>query len=285
MSAPISAEKPDAGPSRFKRFAVATVHATILAGLLAFLAWYLVVGPVWAYLQRPRELARVRLVARSLVEVRAATDGEFVSVRAMPNGTVVKTGQVLGRLQSANLEAELATETRKLKSLQLRQLILGERMAVVEDQELRPDLDREYREASYRLIEVEQNLERLKKIENGLMVRSPVDGQIHFGLGASKAVQKNDSLAFIWPAGGELLFEVDAPLSVINTIIVRNRASAIFETPSGPVVVQAVPITGSLRPFTQGEHSEKNDVWGLLQCVPDGVPEAVRYPGALGRLQ
>ncbi|MHC4176847.1 MAG: efflux RND transporter periplasmic adaptor subunit [Planctomycetota bacterium] len=270
--------KPDT-PFRFVgRLVIALAHAVVLFGIVCLLLWQvvpLITGP---------KVGCAQIVAAPLHEIRAAYDGVFVAIRHMPNGTRVVEGQLLGEIRSPRLDADIKTVQGKLDALRRRKLLLEQ-----PGPEFRHSLytpDREFRECAAEIDAMQSELDRLQQIRRGLRVVSPVSGQIsNGGFSGSKAVETNDTVAYVWPDNGDLLVEVKAPLKAVHRLIQADRVEAEFSTVGGEAAVTARPIAGALRVFTLDRGAgRKKELWGILQCRPTSMPESVAYPGPIGKV-
>lgn len=271
--------KPDAPLTRVRRALLGLINLAILLGIAALVVW-----KVWP--ENPRRRALAMIVASSLVEVRSPTEGEFVAVKPLPNGACVKKGQVLGSVRAPRVVSSIEASQHMLDALQQRKLLLDQRGTEFENLASRRDEEQEFRQISIDVTATENELKRLRRVEYETRITAPVDGKIHYGLDGSKAVRTSDTIAYIWPEGGDLLLEVKAPLSVIHGLIQADRVDAVFPTVGGNVAVTAKPIAGSLRTYTQESAPRREDeYWGSLQCTVESVPEVVRIPGLLGGLQ
>jgi biotin carboxyl carrier protein len=272
--------KPDAPLRSVGRTAIRLVHAVVLCGIVGLLIWQVV-----AFLSRSKD-ALATIVAAPLHEVRSPVDGVFVANGHMPNGTHVRKGQVLGWIRSPQLEADIQALRRKLDTLKRRNLLLEQRASESYDPLFRTGSGRESRQVVADIAAAESELGRLLRVQRQLRVVSPVTGQIsNGGFSGSKAVETNDTVAYVWPDGGDLLVEVKAPLKAIHELIQANRVEARFSTVGGQAAVTARPIAGSLRVFTLDRGAaKKKELWGILQCQPTSIPANVAYPGPIGVL-
>ncbi|MFV1981448.1 MAG: hypothetical protein ACC655_09865, partial [Rhodothermia bacterium] len=145
---------------------------------------------------------------------------------------------------------------------------------------------REFRQVFLEMIVVESELDRLCRLDRETHVVSPVSGRIHFGISASQSVRTNDTVAHIWPDDGELLVEVSGPLAVVHQLIRANRVEAIFPTADGNMEVIGRPLPSSLRTHLEevGPRNER-EIWGFLQCRAVSIPQSLRVPGLIGKLQ
>ncbi len=272
--------KPDT-PFRFVgRLVIAFTHAVVLLGIVGLLLWQ-----VMAFASRSKD-AYAQIVAAPLFEVRSPVDGVFVADQHMPNGTQLSKGQFLGWIRSPQLDAAIRTTQRKLDALKERELLLEQRGSEFHHPLSRPNSDREFRECAAEIVEVQSDLDRLLRSKRACRVVSPVNGQIsNGGFSGSKAVETNDTVAYVWPDNGDLLVEVKAPLKAVHRLIQTDQVEAEFSTVGGQASVTARPIAGSLRVFTLDRGAgKKKELWGILQCQPTSIPESVAYPGPIGVL-
>ncbi len=256
----------------------ALTHAAVLFGIVGLVLWQVI-----SFASRSKD-AFAQIVAAPLHEIRAACDGVFVAVGHMPNGTRVVKGQLLGEIQSPQLDAEIQATGRKLDALKRRKLLLEQSGDKFRHSVYTPG--REFRECAAEIDAAQSDLDRMLRIRRKLRVVSPVDGQIsNGGFSGSKAVETNDTVAYVWPDNGDLLVEVKAPLKAVHRLIQADQVDARFSTVGGQVSVTARPIKGSLQVFTQDRGAgKKKELWGSIQCLPDCIPESVAYPGPLGTL-
>ncbi len=272
--------KPDAPFRSAGRLVIALTHATVLCGIVGLVLWQVI-----SFTSRSQD-AFATIVAAPLYEVRSPVDGVFVASGHMPNGTHVSKGQLLGQIRSPQLDADIQTTGRRLDGLKQRKLLLEQRGSASPHPLARPESDREFRQCAAEIMAIEAELDRLLGLQRKLRVVSPVSGQIsNGGFSGSKAVETNDTMAFVWPDDGDLLVEVRAPLKAIHRLIQANQVEAQFSTAGGQALVTAQPIAGSLRVFTlERGAAKKQELWGILQCRPLSIPESVAYPGPIGVL-
>ncbi len=271
--------KPDAPLRSAGRLVTALTHAVVLFGIVGLVLWQII-----SFASRSKD-ALATIVAAPLCEVRAELDeygGVFVAVGHFPNGTRVVRGQLFGEILSPQLDADIQAAGRKLDALKRRKLLLeqpGDEVSLYTP-------GREFRECAAEINAVQSELDRLLRIKRKLRVVSPVDGQIsNGGFSGSKAVETNDTMAYVWPDDGDLLVEVRAPLKAIHRLIQADQVEAQFSTVGGQALVTAQPIAGSLRVFTLAPGAaKKKELWGILQCRPLSIPESVAYPGPIGVL-
>ena len=279
---PLAAERPDAAPRRWDTLLRAAAHAVVLTSVVGFVLVYCVWSPLSSRLRGASESAIVAIVADAPAEVRAPEIiGVFIAVRPLPNGAAVRKGQLLGRIESPRLVAEIERAAAELNRLRVQQLRVEERgrfsgvgMTTVEDAE----------SLAGRVAAAEDALERLHGLRRRLLVHAPVDGSVEQGLAATADVAPGVRLTGIVPGAAGLHLEVTGPIEVLNELQRRGAMAAEFSTPGGPVKVSAVPVRGSVRSFMNAGAGRREEIWGTLRCTPMSVPEAARVPGALGRV-
>lgn len=270
--------KPDAPLRSAGRLLVALTHAVVLCGIVGLVLWQVI-----AFASRSQD-AYATIVAAPLYEVRVLVDGVFAASEHMPNGTHVSQGQLLGQVRSPQLDADIQTAQCRLDSLKRRKLLLEQRGSAMHHPLSRPESDREFRQCAAEFVAIEAEVDRLLGLQRKLRVISPVSGQIsNGGFSGSKAVETNDTIAYVWPDDGDLLVEVTAPLKAIHRLIQADQVESQFSTVGGQALVTARPIAGSLRVFTLDRGAaKKKELWGTLQCRPLSIPESVAYPGPIG---
>jgi hypothetical protein len=106
------------------------------------------------------------------------------------------------------------------------------------------------------------------------------------GLSGGKAVKANETLAYVWPEGGELRIQVEAPMTTIQKLLRRNEVTCRFSTGGEEVSVSAKPIPKSLRLKMAGLSEERlgGELFGFIECMPSSMPAEIRSPGLIGRL-
>jgi len=272
--------KPDAPFRSAGRLAIGLTHAVVLCGIVGLVLWQVI-----SFASRSQD-AFATIVAAPLYEVRSSVDGVFVASEHMPNGTHVSKGQLLGQICSPQLDADIQTTGRRLDGLKRRKLLLDQRGSASHHPLSRPESDREFRQCVAEIVAIEAEFDRLLGLQRKLRVISPVSGQIsNGGFSGSKAVETNDTMAYVWPDDGDLLVEVRAPLKAIHRLIQADQVESQFSSVGGQVLVTAQPIAGSLRVFTLDRGAaKKKELWGILQCRPLSIPESVAYPGPIGVL-
>lgn len=276
---------PDAPYGKVGRRTTVAMHATALIFVAGFVLWFIAIAPIREAINAPKKQTTVRIVGSSLEEIRAVTAGTFVAKEPLKGGATVKQGQVLGRLEARQLALDLQAQERMRMALYRRKLILEGDQLDDEDIQQRQELEREFREVALRIEELQSLLEHNRQLHKELIVHSPCDGRIQFGVSKSKAVKAHDTLAFIWPDDGALLVEVEGPIDVIHSLIRAGHVDAKFSTPDGQVAVTAEPIRQTLRTFRHAHNSAKAELWGFVQCTPVSIPDGVRFPGPIGKLK
>lgn len=280
-SAGLSCPKPDAPLRSVGRWITAILHATVLCGIAGLLLWYILHVPA---LLRDRTFATI--VAPSLVQVRSPVDGVFIATSDLPAGTHVEKGQLLGRVDAPRLESEIRAMERQLGALRRRRLRLGAPSSSPVQLAAESHAERLIDDCVERIIALESELEWLRGVEKRLRIASPTTGRIQYGVTGSTAVRTNDPLVHVWPEGGDLLVEIEAPLDVVHEIIRDGIVEARFSTAEGIVRVQSVPIVTSIRVTAGQEESgiERGEIFGFVQCRPLSIPRAVAFPGPIGTL-
>jgi hypothetical protein len=282
---PHQGPKPDAPLTRLRRAAIGGVHLVVIAAIVGLFVWC-AVKAVGALPGSEKAEAIVTLVASSLVELHSPADGVFEAAQPLLVGSHVERGQLLGTVRPRQLQESLDEARGRLEALQRQKLLLDPQGMEFEDPASGLDQRREFRQVALQLIATENELSRLRQIEQDSQIRSPVNGQIHYGLSGSRAVKATDTVAHIWPDSGDLLVEVKAPLKVIHRLIQSNRVEAVFPTAGGKVEVTARPVPGSLRTVVEQWGPQKaTELWGVLQCTAVSIPGSVRTPGLIGRLR
>jgi hypothetical protein len=258
-------------------------HLLVLFALVCLVAWILVCKPALQYLRGDRKLVTVRIIAKELQNVPAPTEGLYVG-RPLPHGVRVSAGQLLGKVLAPQLDREIAARADMLETLLQRQLLQGQSWGESDSPDLQAAVEKESRDLALRIRQTTHDLKRLQAIQKELVIRSPVNGQLHGGKNNSLTVRTHDTVAQVWPEGGDLLVEVEGPLGVINELVATDHLKARFATPAGEVTVTAKPIPCSVRPFMARPYGQEERIWAVLQCSPLRVPAIVRYPGPIGRL-
>ncbi len=284
---PATAPQPVAAPSARGTVLLRFVSGLLLAGFVSFLAVFVVGAPL-GLIPPSREGAVARTVGAPLVQVSAPSDGLFVALKPLPNGTPIDPGQQLGHMTQTPDVERLAAARAERQFQRERLLRLDDHRDRADgfDLSAAPTLEKEAREVALQILTLTHEIDRLQTLQRKLTICSHVAGRIHFGLGASQAVKAHQPIAFIWPESGELLIEVEAEMRVIHELINANRVEAVFATPAGDEVILALPLPASVKPFTPAdERRARKQPWGVLQCTTVTVPEAVRLPGLIGKLR
>lgn len=280
-------DRPDAAATPNAHRLVALIHGGVLALIVVFVGWA-IIQPWLGSFATEKGRAKVRLVARQLVELPAPVAGRAVAVKALAHGDQVRRGQDLLRIEPRLLTEKLNSLRPALQSVVQRQLVLDDRHDQWHgiDEQVASAIDREIREASFKALELQTEIDSLEKLERQLILRSPADGMIHFGLRESFEVSAHQTAVHIFPENGELLVEVEAPLEVIHRLVKSGRVDALLSTTHGEVLVTATPAAATIKSFTTESSTRKEpELWGVIQCVPTNVPESIRSPGLIGRLE
>jgi len=277
VEAKLAAKRPDASPRRVETSIRVAVHVLLLACIVVFIAYYCVYMPFRGSIAGAYKSAYVTSVASSLIEVRAPAapelnDSTFEAVTSRVNGTPVRKDDCLGVIKSPTLTALIKQKQLELQMLQL--------------QRFHADRDNiENPELSVRIADVEHALERLNAIKSQLVVRAPCDGLVHIGLASSMAIKPSMKIVDLYPVGSKMQVEVNAPLSVINTLEGKNQVVVEFATANGKVKVTAKPVQGSSRSYTKENTEKRTEIWAALTLDPIAMPDSVHVPGLIGRLQ
>jgi multidrug resistance efflux pump len=187
----LAASRPDAAPRKLDTALRVAVHAIILMSVLAFVVYYCVWSPVRGQLLTQRESAIATVVAYPLYAVRTPdVSGVFIAEKALANGAYVKKGQLLGRINSPALDAQIEQKALELQILQARQL----QPRQSSDAQGAWQSDQEARELTLRVASASKSLEQFNTLKKQLIVRAPCDGFIQFGLAGSQAVQPHQAL-------------------------------------------------------------------------------------------
>ena len=279
----LAAGRPDAVPGRWDNFARAAGHAAILLSVVAFILVYCVWAPLRDRIAARASRASVMIVGSSLCEVRApAAAGIFRAVAPLPHGSRVRKGDLLGRIDSPELDRAIERTSLELRGLESRRLRL-DRRSVMEDQWAQQE--QEARELAGRVEAVAQSLAHLHAVRSQLSVRAPCGGLVQEGVPATASVAPDQLIVSIYPDGGELLIEVTASFDVVTALQRERRFTASFATPDGNVEIVARPSRAAPRSFRRGVTGDREETWATLQCLPTAVPAALRSPGLIGELR
>ena len=278
----LAASRPDAAPRKLDTALRVAVHATILLLVVAFVVYYCVWSPVRGQMMTQREAAIATVVAYPLYAVRTPdVSGVFVAEKSLANGAYVKKDQLLGKISSPALAAQIEQKALELQFLQAREL----QPRQSSDALTTWHSDQEARELTLRVAIAAKALEQLNATKKQLIVRAPCDGFVQFGLAGSQAVQPHQALVSLYPQRSELMIEITAPIEVINDLEGQNRVVTRFSTASGKVNVECKPIQTSTRSFIKTVDGKREQTWGVLQCAPGSMPLTLRSPGLIGKLQ
>ncbi|HEV8378679.1 MAG TPA: hypothetical protein VGP99_07500, partial [Tepidisphaeraceae bacterium] len=269
----LAASRPDAAPKKLDTALRVAVHATILASVVAFVVYYCVWSPVRGQMMTQREAAIATVVAYPLYSVRTPdVSGVFIAEKALANGAYVKNGQLLGKINSPALDAQIEQKALELQILQARQL----QPRQSSDALTAWQSDQEGKELTLRVAIAAKALEQLNATKKQLIVRAPCDGFVQYGLAGSQAVQPHQALVSLYPQRTELMIEITAPIEVINDLEGQNRVVTEFSTASGKVKVECKPIQASTRSFIKTIDGKREETWGVLQCAPGSMPLNLR---------
>jgi hypothetical protein len=277
----LAAERPDAAQRGWDQVLRAVAHAAVLLCVVGFVAVYCVWSPLAGRLRHGADAATVLVVADAPVEIRApAVGGVFRASRPLAPGAAVSSGQVLGRVESATLETELARASAQLAAMQVQRLRLEE-AARTGGGATTPG--NELASVDARLAAATEEVERLVRLRGRLLVRAPADGVVPEGMAATADVAAGARIASVVPAGSTTHAEVTAPLEVLNELQRRGVVVVEFHSPGGVVTSSAVPLPGSVRHFLKEGPGRRDEVWGVLRCAPAHTGGEL-IPGAIGRL-
>lgn len=276
----LAAKRPDASPRKSDTMLRVAVHALLLACIIVFVVYYCVYTPLYGQFAGAKERAHVESVAPSLNEIRAPeVSGVFHAIKPLANGTPVAKGEILGRIESPALIAQIDQKALELRMLQWRRLQLEQQAG-----ERGPGYQQEARDLALREAGARQALNQLEGVRRQLVVRAPADGLVHMGLAATMSVNPHDTIVSLYPQGSDLVIEVTAPLEVINALEGQERVVADFSTPAGKVQVTATPVHGSTRSIVKATSEKRTEIWGVLVCRPTSMPDSVSLPGLVGKL-
>jgi hypothetical protein len=270
--------KSDAPFRSVARLFIGFIHAGVLCGIVALLISYFMSVAVTT-----DDKAFARIFGVNMVEIPAPLNGRFSAARHFPEGEQVEPGELLGEISAPELEEELELATQSLHKLQEEDLRRITRSGSLADQHTD---DAGPRNVRFMRIELENKIKQLRRIQSQLRVMSPVRGRIHMGLSGSKVIKANETLAYVWPEGGELRIQVEAPLTTMHKLLRKGAVKCRFSTARGEVCVTATPIPQSLR-LKMNELSEdrlRGELFGFVECVPQSIPAEIRSPGLIGRL-
>ena len=279
----LAAERPDAAPGRWDGVFRAAGHAAVLLAVVVFLLVYGVWAPLRDRIAVRASRVSVMIVGGSLCDVRApAASGVFRAAAPLSHGARVRKGDVLGRIDSPELDRAIERTSQELRALESRRLRLDRRSAM-EDQWAQEA--QEARDLAGRVEAVAQTLAHLHAVRSQLSVRAPCGGLVQQGVPATASVAPNQFIVSIYPDGGQLLVEVTGPLDVITSLRREDRVTAAFATANGNVELLARPSRGAIRSFRRGVSPDREETWATLQCLPTAVPAALRSPGLIGELR
>jgi hypothetical protein len=269
--------KPDAPFRAVARLLIGAVHFAVLIGIVALLIAY-----AMAAMQSSKQMAVVKVVAPDMLTVAAPHDGQFRAIRPFSKGEWVRTGEVLGVVETREVRDKLNTARDRWRDLE-REILLGTHAAGISSAATHhPQL----RQLRLDTNAVQSEIARLTELQQDLVVKSPIDGRIWFGLSGSKEVHKNDEVTPIWPTGGELRIEIEAPLKYIDQILLDGSVECRFATPQGELVVAARPIPTTRQMLLTENEENRSDkqVFGRIECIPDADSARDLLPGWIGRL-
>ena len=278
----LAAERPDAAQRPWYLALRAVAHAVVLLSVVGFVFIYCVWSPLAGRLRGGAQAATVVVVAEGAAEVRAPeVSGVFRADRPLASGQAVRKGQLLGRIESPTLEAELERAAAELAALQVQQLRLEQRVRWGGDA---APAGSELVSLEARVATAAAELERFDRVRQRLVIRAPADGNVQQGLPATADVTAGARLCLIVPRGAKTHVEVTAPREVLNELQRRGMVVADFAAPHGTLKSPAVPVSASVRPFLKAAAGGRDEIWGVLQCTPLPSAEAAVVPGTIGRL-
>jgi biotin carboxyl carrier protein len=271
------APKSDAPFQSVARLLIGGIHFAVLVGIVALLVTY---GMAALRSGVGRAVASVH--AKNMERVGAPSEGQFRAARPFSQGDWVSTGEVLGVIETPETSEKLKAQRRNLKSIHRAMLMAGEAARMSSTEAHQHDLRQLQLDAG----RVESEIERLATLEEELVIRSPIDGRIWFGLAGSKKVSRHDVVAEIWPTGGELKIEIEAPTEQINEFLRNGTVDCRFLTPIGEVVVACRPIstTRQMVLAENGENQGEKEILAKIECIPDANATRSIEPGWLGTL-
>jgi len=279
----LAAEHPDAAPGRWHDALRATAHGVILLAVVAFVVVYCVWMPLAGRAASRAQRASVTLVPPLPCEIRApGASGVFRAARPLLPGTHVQAGELLGRIESPDLDNDIARTSLEFRVLESRRLRLDAGAAYGEQPAQEAQ---EARDLAGRVEVVTQSLARLHAVRSQLAVYAPFPGRVRKEVPADAAVAPRQLIVSLYPDGGELLAEVAGPVDVITRLQRADVVAAQFITAGGNVKLVARPVTGSVRHFRKSIEGGREETWATVQCQPESVPPALQMPGLIGELR
>jgi hypothetical protein len=253
------------------------VHFAVLVGIVALLVCY---GMAALRSRDGRAVASV--LAKNMERVGAPNGGQFRATRPFSQGDWVQAGEVLGVIETPDIGEQLDSERRKLGSIQRAILMAAEAERTSSAHAHPQDLRQLHLDASI----VQSEIAKLTRLQEDLVIRSPIDGRIWFGLSGSKKVSQHEVVAEIWPTDGELKIEVEAPIEQIDAFLREGMVKCRFMTPTGEVVVSArpIPTTRQMVLAENGKNRSEKQVLGKIECIPDADATQSIEPGWHGSL-
>jgi multidrug efflux pump subunit AcrA (membrane-fusion protein) len=194
----------------------------------------------------------------------------------------VETGELLGTIESPELDHEIARTSLELRVLESRRLRLDADAGTREESAQEAQ---EGRDLAGRVEVVAQSLARLHAVRSQLAVYAPCAGQVQKELPATTVVAPRQLLVSLYPDGGELLAEVSGPVEVITRLQRADVVAATFTTAGGDVELFARPVAGSVHHFRKSLGGGHEETWATVQCQPEFVPPALQTTGLIGELR
>lgn len=274
---PAQAPKPprraDAPLTKLGRLVIAGVHAAVLIGLLVFITSQF--ARAWT---APKRQAVVTVVTPSAREVPSPADGVFHADGPLYKGTPVREGEPLGTVESPVLATRVQALDEQLEVLMHRRLLLGGRKESADQAKL------ELREVCQRIVAIQGELAVLKATQQQMRITSPVSGRIAHSLSGSQSVRQHETVATVWTEADDLVVEVRAPVALIRRLIRKGRFPVTFHSDHDQYQVVVAPMPDTLTPDDSRVNDGVDERWAVVQCRPDDLPQAVAFPGAIGRL-
>jgi hypothetical protein len=272
------APRSDAPYRSIARLLIGGVHFAVLAGIVALLVCYGV-----AAMRSSKRMAVATVVDPQTEGIVSRVDGVFKATVPISPGGAVKKGQVLGTLDSPETDDQIEAAKGRWRDLQ-RAILLATHSPRASSSDAR---EQEIRQLRLDANKVQSEMAQLEELKRELVVRSPIDGTILFGLSGSKEVKRNEELTTICPTGSGLRIEVKAPLKYVNEIAAEGVVHCRISTPEGEVHVTAAPVRESLQmELTENkENLADKQQMGSIVCIPDANSSQKLRPGWIGTLE
>jgi hypothetical protein len=259
------------------RLLIGGLHLAVLVGILALCVSYGLTT-----LKSSKKLAVAKVVAPQMRIVAAPSDGQFQAARPFSKGEWVRAGEVLGVIQTRDIRDQLTAKCKRWRDLQ-REILL----AAQASRDSASSADEQYlRQLRLDANATQAEVTRLEELQRDLIVKSPIEGRIWFGLSGSKEVRKYEEITPIWPSGGGLRIEIEAPREHIDEILRAGVVECRFPTPDGDVVTVARPVPATRQPLLaeSNEHGSERRFFGRIECIPDTAAAQALLPGWIGSL-